>query len=162
MAESGADNDQRLRPAPKRLEHFGNRFRRGISHHQRHQHEFIQQGLQKGQVHLEAVLERMRVVEDFDRGQVQTGNRFLVQWHVTQRRSEHIGAAQSQSTDRHAMAGAQQDHPGDLVPVRPEPDVSRRGDRAGVDIAGVRHDQCFGPGSGPGRGLIEVLLDGGA
>ena len=56
VAEVGTDHDQRLRTAPDRLEHGGDRIGVGVADHQRHQRETGQDLLEERQVHLETVL----------------------------------------------------------------------------------------------------------
>ena len=68
MGQVGAHHDKRLRPAPNGFEKGCNSLRVGTSDQYRSEREMFELGLQEGQLHLKAVLERVRGIRDDDPG----------------------------------------------------------------------------------------------
>ena len=151
VAEVRADDDERFRPAPQRLDHVRHLGRVRFADDQRHDGEIVQHHLQERQVDLEAVFELVGGVEDLDPGQAGgLGRPVLVHRDVSQGRPEDIGAAQRQPPDRHPVTRTQQHHPFDGRRRRGQPRVRGRGDGAGIDVTGMGRDDGLGH-----RGIVS-------
>jgi hypothetical protein len=95
--------------------------------------------LQEGQLHFEAVLERMCIITSFHtRQQRQLLHAINIQWHIAQGRVEALDRRQRQASEGDTVGGPQQYHAFELVPA--QQCVGLRRYRTGINVAGVRHD----------------------
>ncbi len=92
---------------------------------------------------LKAVFELMRGIENRYLRHVEGGDRFLVQWHIAQWRSKNIGSAQCQALDGDSVGRTQQNDACVLLTMGAQSGVCRGSHRSGIDITGMRHDQCL-------------------
>ena len=110
-------------------------------------------------MYLKAVLELMRGVENRHLRKVQGRDRLLVQRHVAQRRSKNIGSAQCQAPDGDPVGRTQQNDARVSLTTGTKPGVCRGSYRSGIDIAGVRHDQCLRGRARLYPRILEQYLD---
>ena len=158
VREIGADHEERLRSAPKPIDHLGDLFRARGADDQRQQLELAQHLLQERQLHLERVLARVRPREAHHLRQVgNRAHRLLVDRDAAERRLERRGPRQREAAHRDAVARPHQHDPLHDPGGRAQKRECVRRDLAGVDVAGVRHDQRLRK---PGRkGRIAGLLE---
>ncbi|MOA37420.1 hypothetical protein D3C78_1590100 [compost metagenome] len=94
----------------------------------------------------------MRRVADADLRQPGDGRHAgAVQRDLAQRGGEGLRRGQGQAADRHPVRRPQQHHPADAPGQRRQARIGLRGHRAGIGVAGVRHDQRLGRWRGAGR-----------
>ena len=87
----------------------------------------------------------MSTIEHADIGQIRNGDkRRLVYRHVAQWCAVIICAAERNAAKTNPMGGAEQHHPFDGIRLTLQRGKSLRRRAAGIDVAGVRNDQCFG------------------
>ncbi len=145
VRQVGAHHDQGLRPAPAALEHRGHLVGGGVAHHQRHQGEVVEDGLEERKLDLEAVLEVVGDVVDRHVGGSRSTARALgVDADETERGREGIGAAHPEPAQRHPVAGPEQHDTPDRRAAGRDPQVRGGGDRPGVHVPGVGHDERLG------------------
>jgi hypothetical protein len=149
MGQVGAHHDQGFVAPPQGLQHLGHRAGAGAAHRQRDQPEFAQQGLQEGQLHLQGVFQGMGAVVDLDLRQAgHGGHGGLVQFDAAERGVEGGRVRQGQARQPHPVHRAEQHHPLDAAGEGGEQGVGAGGDRAGIDVAGMGHDDGLGRRTG--------------
>ena len=144
MGEIGAHDNERLLVAPDALQRRGNFLRRRIAGGDRQYPKVAEQHLQKRQLHLQAVLVRVRRVRGLDvRDAHDLAACGVVHSNGAQRRFEGIGSGYRQAGEGHVVARADQDDALDCMRGIAERAVGRSGYGPGVDIAGVWRNQGF-------------------
>ena len=156
VAQVGADDDERLGPAPVGVDHGGNLVGAGVADDDCQQRELAERSLEERDVDLEAVLEGVGGVVDGEVGPLEGDG--------AERRVEAVGVGNGDAPERHAVRRAQQDDARDLVPVA-HARVGAGRHRPRVHVAGVGRDERLRrsllAGGGRGRGAGEGLVDGG-
>ena len=66
MAQVRADHNAGFGPAPERVEHLADLAVGGVADQQRDERERFENGLQKGQMHLQAVFAPVRFIQEVD------------------------------------------------------------------------------------------------
>jgi pyruvate formate lyase activating enzyme len=142
MREVGARDDQCVLVTPDALEH-GRDLRGGrVAGDDRQQVEFSEQHLEKRQLHLEAVLVRMRLIRGHDvRNREELAAHDRVDRRRTERGGKRRGSWHGEAAERHEVARPNDHHPLDSADSITESAVSRTGHRAGIDVARVRGNQ---------------------
>jgi hypothetical protein len=155
------DHDQRLRAAPKPLDHLGDLRHTGHADREWGEREAAQHFLQEGKLDFQRMLHRVRRVAHYDLRQVAHRiERFGIDAHRPEGRGEAADARHRKRPHRHpvrrpeendALYGAASGH--ELI-------VSARRHAAGIDIAGVRHDEGLRVAEPRGRraGAPEKLV----
>ena len=144
MRKVGGKDDQRLRPAPQPLDHLGDFFDARRAHGKWRDGEIAELLLQERQLHLERMFEGMRGVAHHDLRQgAHRVERLAIDGHHAKRRGERARGGKSEPAHRHTVHRPENNHtPHDAARGR-ELIVGARGHGAGIDIAGMRHDQRF-------------------
>jgi hypothetical protein len=73
---------------------------------------------------------------------------FAIDRHVAQGRRERRRGREREAADRHAVTRAQQHDAADRVASGSQARECICGDRAGVNVSGMRNDQCLGTAGG--------------
>ena len=147
MAQIRTDDDQGFRPAPKRGQNLVYRLRRGVADDDRHQIEFVQGALQKGQMDFQAVFPGMGVVPCRHRRKVEDrGDGRRVERHRTERRVEGRDGRHGEAPEWHPVRRTQQDDPPDASAQGGQTGIGSARDGPRIDIAGMGRDQGFGCG----------------
>jgi hypothetical protein len=164
VREVGTDDDQRFRAAPQQVEHLGDGFRRGVADGQRDQREIVEHALQEGQMHFQRVFLGMHAVAEDDLRQV--GDHGAMACAVEPDGAERCGEGRPLSGSAMPLTATRWVGPSRMtrwmlscatVLVR----IGRGGGRAGIDVAGVRHDQRFGLRLFRRWRFGQQLIDGG-
>jgi pyruvate formate lyase activating enzyme len=110
------------------------------------------------------MLAQMRPVGDANLGQLRDRrDRGAIDRHPAERRLEGLGGRDRQPREGGVVGRADHHDPADPTGHGPEPCVGMGGDRAGIDIAGVRGDHRLGPVCAGGLWhLGQEILDHGA
>ena len=142
MREIGRDDDQRLGPAPDRVEHGGGRLRRSLAGDDWDQVEFAEHHLQEWQVNLERMFSCMGCIEHADQLGQALGQG-AVDRHDAQRCLPGLRRIRRQPMKADIVRRPEQNDAPDALPRRGEPAISGPGDGPGIDITGMRRDQRF-------------------
>ena len=143
---------KRLGAAPQVVEHLGDLRVRGGADGEGDELEPSEHALQKGELHLEAVLGGMGGIEDVHLRMAQAvvdGD--AIEWNLSERRGEGVGVAGREAIDAHAVGGSEQDDPFDASAVWLDGGVDGAGDRTRVHVPGVRRDDRPWAATGPAR-----------
>ncbi len=139
-----ADDYRRLVTAPKRLDYRFDLLCRTDADDDGNHLKVVEYGLQKWQVHLEAVLLGVCFVGDPGSGQIERlPNRARIHRDITERRCECIDGWQRHALQVDAMRRAKQYNPVNFRPAPFEQTISAGGSRAGILVAGVRRNDCL-------------------
>jgi len=142
VGEVRADQDERLLVAPEPVEHCGDGVGVGVTDHQRHQFEVVQQDLHERQVHLQAVLRPVSGVEFDDPGEA--GDVFAgipVDGHQPQRCAVGTGRGGGDAPEGHPVGRTHQDDPADMFGIRSEGCIRGRRNRSRIGKTGMRRNQ---------------------
>ena len=142
MRKVGGNDDQRLGPAPEALQDRGHlRHARGADG-ERRERKFAELALQERQLYFQRMLLQMRdIARDDLRHAAHAVERLAVDRHGTERCGEGFVGRDGEAAHRHAMHRTEHDDTAHDAARIAELLVGASGDRAGIDVAGVRHDQ---------------------
>jgi hypothetical protein len=138
----GGDDDQRLGPTPQALDDGRDLRHARAAHGEGRERELAELALQERQLHFQCVLLQMREVARDDLWHVaHTVERLAVDRHAAEGRGEGVVGGNRQAAHRHAVHRSQHDDTAHDTARVAELLVGASGDRAGIDVAGVGHDQ---------------------
>ena len=118
MAQIGADDDQRFRPTPQGIDHFGHGLGRRVTDNERHQCERTDCDLQEWQVDFEAVFGPVHGIAQVYARQIQCVDCRPVQRYIPQGRAKQFGAARGQALECDPVTGTEHKHAGVLITIR--------------------------------------------
>jgi len=160
MAKVGADHKAGFGSIPEEVNNPADLLHRGVPDGQRNQGEAVQDRLQEGQLHFQGMLPGMGLIPHPDpRQRLNLAKGSDIHRHRPEGRREGFGGGRSQAIQRNVMGWADQHHPLDQLPRRGQLRIGRRGDRAGVDVAGMGRDQGLGRRADCGGRLDEEGAD---
>jgi len=142
VAQVRADDDQRFRSVPELLDDLRDFSGRRIAGDNRHDLGRRRKVLEEGQLHLKAVLKRVRCIRPHHREQrTQPAHCSRIDAHRAERRRERLHGRNREAAKPLPMAGAQQQNPSQCARGRTERAVGLRCDLPGVDIPRVRYNE---------------------
>jgi len=157
VGEIGTDYDQCLGPTPQVLQNFADLLGRSVTDDQRHKTELAEHLLQKWQVNLETVFERVCGIKDANLWKrLQSGDGFFIDRNISEWGGKEIARRKRQARKPDAVRGPEQHHAPDDPARRLEQRISRCRHGPGVDITGVRRNQRLGNPS-PDTGGVQIL-----
>ncbi|MNM83910.1 hypothetical protein D3C81_959810 [compost metagenome] len=159
VRQVGTHHDQRLRPAPEDIQQPGNQRRLDHPEGQRDDAKILQHRLQERQLHLQRMLGAVGAIIDQHTGHLrQRGDGLDVHFHLAERRVEGLGGRQRHALEGHAMTGPEQHDTAHHLAQRRELRVAMRGDRPGIDIARMGHDQRLRRHARGNGGALQHLV----
>lgn len=145
MRQVGTDDDEHCSSPPQAFEHLGDLCCRSAANGQRNQLELAQHRLQERELNFQRMLQGMRgVADDHLRQLLDRGEGFPIKLNDAQRRRKGAGRREGYPFTATRCVGPSR-ITRRMVSRRAASGALNAGrDRAGIDIAGMRGDDCLG------------------
>lgn len=145
MRQIGRNDDNRTGVGYIRFQNPRQFFGRNVAVNQRHDFEPAKNFLQKRQLHLQTVFLPVRVVQNADSGVGRDNpvRQLTINPYLAKRRFELIGRRCGNALESHTVRRTDKDDVFYSAGIVFQLQISLRGNRRRIDIAGMRHDQNF-------------------